>query len=83
MPRDYRHPIVRKFRDYPNSGLLDTPVGQYFKVKLLETVSNEQVPGMPSGLKPPEPVKSDSWQCAGSQAIAGRSCVWRSATAIR
>ncbi len=43
-PLDYRHPIVRKFRDRPLAGLLDSPIGQYFKVRLPDAVSGEQDP---------------------------------------
>jgi hypothetical protein len=41
-PRDYQHPIVQKFRNQENAGLLQSPIDQYFKVKPLETVSRRQ-----------------------------------------
>ena len=35
-PLDYRHPIVQKFRGQEKAGLLESPIGQYFRVKLPE-----------------------------------------------
>jgi hypothetical protein len=41
-PLDYRHPIVRKFRDHPNSGLLESPINRYFQVKPEEAAAGDQ-----------------------------------------
>jgi hypothetical protein len=58
-PRDYRHPIVRKFRGHENAGLLQAPIYRYYKVKPVEAVPGEQGPGA-GGPKSPGPAKGES-----------------------
>ena len=58
-PRDYRHPIVQKFRGHEKSGLLRSPIDQYFKVKLMNAVAGEQGQAAPSGPKRPLPAKGE------------------------
>ena len=48
-PLDYRHPIVRAFRDRELSGLLTTPVRKYFKLLLREDVPSEVALATESG----------------------------------
>ncbi len=43
-PLEYRHPIVQKFRNQEKTQLLESPIGQYFKVKLPEAVAAPRSP---------------------------------------
>ena len=54
---EYRHPIVRKFRNQDKAGLLQSPIGQYFKVKLPEAAPGGQGPAAPGGLQRPSAAK--------------------------
>ncbi|MEI8373961.1 MAG: VWA domain-containing protein [Planctomycetota bacterium] len=59
-PRDYRHPIVQKFRGHEKTGLLRSPIDQYFKVKLMNAVPEEQGLAAPGGPKRLSPAKGES-----------------------
>ncbi len=58
-PLDYRHPIVQKFRGQEKAGLLESPVGKYFKVKLPKAVSGDK-DRMADGATPPAAVRGET-----------------------
>jgi hypothetical protein len=58
-PLDYRHPIVQKFRGQEKTGLLESPVGKYFKVKLPGAVPGEEGRTPDRGATPPAAVKGE------------------------
>ena len=58
-PRDYGHPIVQKFRGQEKTGLLESPVAKYFKVKLPGAVSGEQGQAADRGATRPAAVKGE------------------------
>ncbi|MGO9111007.1 MAG: BatA domain-containing protein [Thermoguttaceae bacterium] len=59
-PLDYRNPIVQKFRGQEKTGLLQSPVAKYFKVRLLDSVPG--VPGQAAdrGATRPATVKGEN-----------------------
>jgi hypothetical protein len=59
-PLDYRHPIVQKFRGQEKAQLLQSPIDQYFKVKLPEAVPGGQEAAVAGGPKRPSPAKGES-----------------------
>ena len=59
-PLDYRHPIVQKFRGQEKAQLLESPVLQYFKVKLPEAVPGGQAQATVGDATRPPPVKGES-----------------------
>jgi len=66
-PRDYRHPIVKKFRGHEKTGLLRSPIDQYFKVKLMDAVLGERGQAAPGNPKQSSPAMgvSRNGQAAG------------------
>ncbi len=58
-PRDYRHPIVQKFRGQEKAQLLESPIGQYFKVKLPEAVPGGQAQAAAGDATRPPPAKGE------------------------
>jgi hypothetical protein len=58
-PMEYRHPIVQKFQNHENAGLLKTPVGQYFKVKLATSGSDAKKPSITGNRKGQLPSMSE------------------------
>ena len=61
-PLDYRHPIVQKFRGQEKAQLLQSPIDQYFKVKLLEADPGGQEPACPRRHQRPSAAEGDEPQ---------------------
>ena len=62
-PLDYRHPIVQKYRGQEKAGLLESPVGKYYRVKLAQANAVEPSKAA-AGKGPRSPEKGGSGAAA-------------------